>query len=104
MSDQNTQDFVQCALFGESFNLRCAKEQKEKLQRAIASLQTKASNMMRENPNLTPTQAAILIALDSESTLLGFLNDKTPFENEALKLITKMKTSLQRANNDWFFW
>lgn len=29
MSDQNTQDFVQCALFGESFNLRCAKEQKE---------------------------------------------------------------------------
>ena len=56
--------------------------------------------MMRENPNLTPTQAAILIALDSESTLLGFLNDKTPFENEALKLITKMKTSLQRANND----
>lgn len=29
MSDQNTQDFVQCALFGESFNLRCAKEQKK---------------------------------------------------------------------------
>lgn len=103
MSDQNTQDFVQCALFGESFNLRCAKEQKENLQKAIASLQTKASSMMRENPNLTPTQAAILIALDSESTLQGYLNDKTPFENEALKLITKMKTSLQRANNDCFF-
>ena len=99
MSDQNTQDFVQCALFGESFNLRCAKEQKEKLQRAIASLQTKASSMMRDNPNLTPTQAAILIALDSESTLQEYLN-KTPFENEALKLITRMKVSLQRANND----
>ena len=81
-------------------NLRCAKEQKENLQRAIVSLQTKASSMMRDNPNLTPTQAAILIALDSESTLQGYLNDKTPFENEALKLITKMKTSLQRANND----
>lgn len=31
MSDQNTQDFVQCALFGESFNLRCAKETKRKI-------------------------------------------------------------------------
>lgn len=59
--------------------------------------------MMRENPNLTPTQAAILIALDSESTLQEYLNNKTPFENEALKLITRMKVSLQRANNDWFF-
>ncbi len=100
MSDQNTQDFVQCALFGESFNLRCAKEQKENLQRAIVSLQTKASSMMRDNPNLTPTQAAILIALDSESTLQEYLNNKTPFEKEALKLITRMKVSLQRANND----
>lgn len=101
MPDQNdSQDFVQCALFGESFNLRCAKAQKDNLQKAVASLQAKASNMMRENPNLTPTQAAILIALDSESTLQSYLNDKTPFENEIQKLILKMKVSLERANND----
>ena len=100
MSEQNTQDFVQCALFGESFNLRCAKAQKDNLKKAVDSLQTKASNIMRENPNLTPTQAAILIALDSESTLQRYLNNKTPFEHEALKLITRMKVSLQRANND----
>lgn len=101
MPDQNdSHDFVQCALFGESFNLRCAKTQKDNLKKAVDSLQTKASNMMRENPNLTPTQAAILIALDSESTLQEYLNNKTPFENEALKLITRMKVSLQRANND----
>ena len=100
MSDKTPTDFVQCSLFGESFNLRCAKEQKENLQRAIASLQTKASSMMRDNPNLTPTQAAILIALDSESTLQGYLNDKSPVENEALNLITNMKTSLQSATID----
>ena len=56
--------------------------------------------MMRDNPNLTPTQEAFLIALDSQRTLQGYLNDKTPFQNEALKLLIKMKTSLQRANND----
>ena len=97
MSDQNTQDFVQCALFGESFNLRCAKEQKEKLQRAIASLQTKASNMMRENPNLTPTQAAILVALDTEHRLAKYLDNQTPFQKDAKKLIDKIKGKLQKV-------
>ncbi|MGN1280436.1 MAG: cell division protein ZapA [Succinivibrio sp.] len=90
---------IECNLFGKSFNLRCADRQKKSLQEAIESLQQKASAMMRENPSLTPDLAAILIAIDAESSLIRERSTQRPFEKKAQQLMEKMKAELIRVKN-----
>ena len=101
MSNNQTDDnFVTCTLFGESFNLRCTKDNKSTLEQAIQQIQSKAASMLRDNPNLTPFQAAILVPLESQTSLIDYLNSETPFVNQATKLILKIKESVNRADHD----
>ena len=51
---------------------------------------------MRENPNLNPQQAAILIALENESRLRDYLENSTPFERLAEEQINTIKATLER--------
>ena len=88
---------VTCTILGENFNLRCEKNQKLKLEQAIATLQEKAKELLRLSPNLTPTQAAILVALDTEHRLAKYLDNQTPFQKDAKKLIDKIKGKLQKV-------
>ena len=68
MAEDQNDTFVQFTLFGQSFKLRCEASQKEKLEKAAATIEAKGAQLMRNNPSLTPTQVAILVALDLEST------------------------------------
>lgn len=99
-NNQTDDNFVTCSLFGESFNLRCTKENKSSLELAVEQIQSKAALMLRDNPNLTPVQAAILVALESQTSLNDYLNSETPFVNQATKLILKIKDSINRADHD----
>ena len=96
MDSSNENVTVTCTILGENFNLRCEKNQKLKLEQAIATLQEKAKELLRLSPNLTPTQAAILVALDTEHRLPKYLDNQTPFQKDAKKIIDKIKGQLQK--------
>ena len=97
MDSSNENVTVTCTILGENFNLRCEKNQKLKLEQAIATLQEKAKELLRDSPTLTPTQAAILVALDTEHRLAKYLDNQTPFQKDANKLIDKIKGKLQKV-------
>ena len=97
MDSSNENVTVTCTNLGENFNLRCEKNQKLKLEQAIATLQEKAKELLRDSPTLTPTQAAILVALDTEHRLAKYLDNQTPFQKDAKKLIDKIKGKLQKV-------
>ena len=97
MDSSNENVTVTCTILGENFNLRCEKNQKLKLEQAIATLQEKAKELLRDSPTLTPTQSAILVALDTEHRLAKYLDNQTPFQKDAKKLIDKIKGKLQKV-------
>ena len=97
MDSSNENVTVTCTILGENFNLRCEKNQKLKLEQAIATLQEKAKELLRDSPTITPTQAAILVALDTEHRLAKYLDNQTPFQKDAKKLIDKIKGKLQKV-------
>ena len=97
MDSSNENVTVTCTILGENFNLRCEKNQKLKLEQAIATLQEKAKELLRDSPTLTLTQAAILVALDTEHRLAKYLDNQTPFQKDAKKLIDKIKGKLQKV-------
>ena len=97
MDSSNENVTVTCTILGENFNLRSEKNQKLKLEQAIATLQEKAKELLRDSPTLTPTQAAILVALDTEHRLAKYLDNQTPFQKDAKKLIDKIKGKLQKV-------
>ena len=96
MDSSNENVTVTCTILGENFNLRCEKNQKLKLEQAIATLQEKAKELLRDSPTLTPTQAAILVALDTEHRLAKYLDNQTPFQKDTKKIIDKIKGQLQK--------
>ena len=96
MDSSNENVTVTCTILGENFNLRCEKNQKLKLEQTIATLQEKAKELLRDSPTLTPTQAAILVALDTEHRLAKYLDNQTPFQKDAKKIIDKIKGQLQK--------
>ena len=57
---------VTVSLLGESFTLRCHKSQADSLQRAVGKIQEITSKILRDNPSLTPQQAAIIAAIESQ--------------------------------------
>ena len=97
MAEDQNDTFVQFTLFGQSFKLRCDATQKEKLEKAAASLETKGAQMMQNNPSLTPIKVAILVALDLESTKTDKITLTSPFEKQAYKLIHNMKDNLNKC-------
>jgi cell division protein ZapA (FtsZ GTPase activity inhibitor) len=99
MPDNDKDNCVSCSILGENFNLRCSPEKKPILEASVKNLQSKISKMLRDNPSISPFQAAILTALDSESNLLEFLESDTPFINQATKKILKMKAELKKTEN-----
>ncbi len=96
----NDQEIVSFSVLGENFNLRCPKNQKENLEKACSSLKEKSLNIMKKSPGLTPTQAAVLLALDSESALVKYLMTDTPFTRKASHKLAKITTMLKNTQND----
>ena len=84
------------SLFGITFTLRVPHDKVKGLRESVAAIQAKTSQMMRENPNLNPQQAAILIALENESRLRAYLENSTPFERLAEEQINTIKATLER--------
>ena len=85
---------VTVSLLGESFTLRCHKSQADSLQRAVGKIQEITSKILRDNPSLTPQQAAIIAAIESQSQLQRYLDTSTPFQEQALQLIHRIKRNL----------
>lgn len=85
---------VTVSLLGENFTLRCHKSQAESLQRAVGKIQEITAKTLRNNPTLTPQQAAIIAAIESQTQLQQYLESSTPFQEEAQKLIHRIKQNL----------
>ena len=82
------------SIFGQSYTLKCKKDQQQNLLEAINVVQNKTAKLLRDNPTLSPQQVAILTAIEIQSSLLNFTNHNTPFQKEAFEHIRKMKRSL----------
>ena len=86
---------VTVSLLGESFALRCHKSQAASLQRAVGKTQE-----ITAKPSLTPQQAAIIAAIESQSQLQRYLDTSTPFQEQAMALIHRIKRNLNNIDAD----
>ena len=84
-------EILSFSVFGQSYTLKCRKDQKENLLQAISVVQTKTAKLLRDNPTLGPQQVAILTAIEIQSALQNFANHNTPFQKKAFEQIRKMK-------------
>ena len=96
-SKDQTVENVSFSLFGANFTLSVPGSQTEALKNSVAAIQSKGSRLMRENPSLTPGQAALLIAIEAQSRLQNFLDNPTLFESEAHARIERARRSLERG-------
>ncbi len=87
------------SLLGDSFTLRCRKEQKEELQQAVLNVQASTARILRDSPNISPQQAAILAAIDSQSRLQRYMGGSTPFQAEATKLVKEIEQVIAKARS-----
>ena len=90
---------VTVSLLGESFTLRCHKSQADSLQRAVGKIQEITARILRDNPSLTPQQAAIIAAIESQSQLQRYLDTSTPFQEQAMQLIHRIKRNLNNLDS-----
>ncbi len=90
---------VSFSLFGINFTLKVHEDKIDDLLKAIDSLRQKSSRILRENPNLSPTQASVLVALESEGKLLKYLSQATPFERACQDRISRISHILKRNLN-----
>lgn len=81
-------------ILGNAFSVRVRKSEKERFLEAVKNLQDRASAMLRTNPNLSPMQASIMIALDTEVKMLDYVNANTPFQDQAFALVRKIQREL----------
>lgn len=102
MSNQTASEIenISFSVFGESFTLRCRKDQKENLLAAISTIQSKTSKLLRDNPTLSPQQTAILTAIEIQSALQTYMHSNTPFESLAFESVHKTKLLLESALNN----
>mgnify|MGYP003377585397 CR=1 FL=1 len=77
---------VTVSLLGESFALRCHKSQAASLQRAVGKTQEITAKILRDNPSLTPQQR--------------YLDTSTPFQEQAMALIHRIKRNLNNIDAD----
>lgn len=85
---------VTVSLLGDSFTLRCHRSKSDSLQRAVIKVQELTARILRDNPSLTPQQAAIIAAIDSQSQLQCYLDTSTPFQEKAMQLIHRIKRNI----------
>ena len=97
--DKDEIKIVTVSLLGESFNLRCHKSQADSLQRAVGKIQEITAKILRDNPSLTPQQASLLAAIESQSQLQRYLDTSTPFQEQALNLIHRIKRNLNNIDS-----
>lgn len=90
---------VTVSLLGESFTLRCHKSQADSLQRAVGKIQEITAKILRDNPSLTPQQASIIAAIESQSQLQRYLDTSTPFQEQAMQLIHRIKRNLNNIDS-----
>lgn len=82
------------SILGNKFTLRCTKQQENQLKAAIDQVQVISAEILRHTPNLSPQQAAILTAIESQKRLQRFLGSTSPFEREAKSLMKIIKKNL----------
>ncbi|MBU3826752.1 MAG: cell division protein ZapA [Candidatus Anaerobiospirillum merdipullorum] len=89
-----TYEDISFTILGNSFTLRCRKEQQADLKQAVLCIQEITSRILRDSPTLSPQQAAILAAIDSQSRLQHYMSGSTPFQDQASKTVQEIKTIL----------
>lgn len=92
--DPNEVVTVNFTILGNSFSLKVRRAQRENLLEAVESVKERSSSMLRQNPTLSPQQAAILTAIDSESALRAYLGSNTPFQDQAFTLVRRISQVL----------
>ena len=98
MSDNKNFETVDFSLLGHNFKLSCQKGEKEDLLLAVNKVKESTAAILSANPNLSPSQAAILVAVKAQSDLNSFVGSSTPFQKEAEKLTKKIRLQLSYEN------
>lgn len=97
MSDQNELEVVTFSILGDSFTLKCTAEQKAILLESVDHVKNATANILRDNPNLNPKQAAILVAIEVQGKFSNYTNYSSPFFNSAKRSMQKIKKTLSYA-------
>lgn len=101
MSDQASEiQEITFSVLGDSFTLRCRKSQEQELKSAVLSVQELAAKILRDSPTLSPQQAAILAAIESQSRLQRYMGGSTPFQDQAWRLTREIKGILSAATDN----
>lgn len=98
--DPNEVVTVNLTILGNSFSLRVRRAQRANLIEAVEAVKERSSSMLRQNPTLSPQQAAILTAIDSESALRAYLGANTPFQDQAFSLVRRISQVLSSTRKN----
>lgn len=101
MDAQNDTEMVKIefSILGESFVLSCKAQDEENLKKSINNIKEATAKILRANPNMSPQQAAILTALDSQNQLLTYKQHKSPFILRAQRLIEEIEKNANKVIN-----
>ncbi|SPT68406.1 Uncharacterized protein conserved in bacteria [Anaerobiospirillum thomasii] len=89
---------ISFTILGENFSVRCRKDQEEALESAIQKVQDLCAKILRDNPNLTPQQGAILCALEAQSKLMAIAQGHTPFAMQAQSTLNRVYGNLNEIS------
>ena len=95
--DPNAFESANFTIMGMAFSLRVRKKEYDSLMQSVKSLQERSSALLRSNPNLTPPQAAVLIALNVQTDLNEILSNNTPFQDKAFEIVHKSRMLLNQG-------
>ncbi len=95
--DPNAFESANFTIMGMAFSLKVRKKEVNSLMQAVRDLQERSSALLRSNPNLTPPQAAVLIALNVQTDLNEILSNNTPFQDRAFDLVHKSRRLLNQG-------
>ncbi len=95
--DPNAFESANFTIMGMAFSLKVRKNEIASLMQAVKDLQERSSSLLRANPNLTPAQAAVLIALNVQTDLNEILSNNTPFQDKAFEIVHKSRMLLNQG-------
>ncbi len=95
--DPNAFESANFTIMGMAFSLKVRKKEVASLMHAVKDLQERSRVLLRANPNLTPAQASILIALNVQTDLNEILSNNTPFQDSAFDLVHKARRLLNNG-------
>lgn len=87
---------VKFSILGQTFSVSCKKENQVNFNESIEHVKKFAADLLGSNPNMSPIQAAILTAVDSENRLLTYQTEKSPFIKKAEKLIAEIESNANK--------